>query len=129
MEEGAGTFWSLRSRCTPVRTAFNWLCNQLAFWHVGRGFGFSYRWQHLQYTYIASAGKKKFTTTRRGPPKVPLCLWCNATKELRTKGMERVTEELITSQQHVGCLYKYGGRKKGRRRCKEREPRPQLMGE
>lgn len=74
---------------------------------------------------IASAGKENMSTlTRRRDIK---------SDTLSTLANNHGYGQLITSQQHVGCLYKYSGRKQGRRRrrrrCKGREPRPQLMGE
>lgn len=60
--------------------------------------------------------QQKSSPPHGGGHKRSVCQHCSTTvdiKELRTGGIERVTEELITSLQHVGCLYKYGGRKKG----------------
>lgn len=54
--------------------------------------------------------QKKVHPHMEGATKRSVCQHCSATldiKELRTGGIERVTEELITSLQHVGCLYKY----------------------
>lgn len=104
---------------------------------VGQSARFLTCWQGLWLPiYLYRISRKKSLSPHGGGHQKWHCPHCNTTtadnKELRTRRIERVTEELITSQQHAGCLNKYGGRKKGRRRrrrCKGRESKPQLMGE
>lgn len=104
---------------------------------VGQSARFLTCWQGLWLPiYLYRISRKKGLSPHGGGHQKWHCPHCNTTtadnKELRTRRIERVTEELITSQQHAGCLNKYGGREKGRRRrrrCKGRESKPQLMGE